>query len=392
MVDPIIPIRIPSTEEVLYGDRVTSYRWEVLQHDSASGIDSLVGTLDGVSSGQLTWVQNAAVKGGGNANIVDLEVASAGMMRIADLALESVRVRPVLSVAGLTENPLGVFLLSNAGEAWQDTGRVWKVELLDKCTVPSQDLVDASYALPAGTLILQQVKTILASAGEFISVDASSTLATSSGMAWEAGTSKLKIINDLLDVAGYSSLWMDGYGNFQATPRVLPANRSIVYEVLGVPRILEDGEQSIYRPDWSRDRDSFNIPNKVIAVQAAGGGDAAALIGTWTNTDPASPYSTVSRGRTIPYVLDQVECPAGNTAAITAFLEQRARTTLIQMSAVQAQVKITHLPIPARVGDVVIFSNSKAGIEAVRHVITRIQLDLTPTGLMQSELQEVISL
>jgi hypothetical protein len=389
MATPIIPIRNLSTSDVLYGDRVTSYRWEVLAH--SNGVDQLVGTLDGVSEGSLTWTQNAAVKGGGKASVIDLESAQPGMLRVGELALASVRLRPVQTVAGLPENPLGVFLVTAATESWEDTGRVWSLELLDKCTVPSQDQVDQSYAVAAGTLILQQVRLLLASSGEYIAINEASTLATSTGMVWEAGTTKLKIINDLLDAAGYNALWMDGYGNFQLTPRVLPADRSVTYEVLGIPRELNDGALAIYRPDWSLDRDSFDVPNKVIAVQAAGGDDVAAIVGQWTNEDPNSPYSYVARGRWITHTLDSVEVPEGTNAEILTFLQNRARATLVQMSAVQAQVKVEHLPIPVRVGDVLRFSNQRADVDS-SFVITRIQLKTDPLGLMQSTLQEVVSL
>lgn len=385
----IIPVKNLTTQDILYGDRTTEYRWEVLEH--SNGVDYLVGTLDGVSEGSLTWTQNAAVKGGGKAEVADLDVAEQGKMRIGQLKLESVRLRPVCVIAGLPENPLGVFLVSSAKEQWEATGRVWDIELLDKCTVPSQDVVDQSYAVAAGTLILQQVRTILASSGEYIAINDSSTLATSSGMVWEAGTSKLKIINDLLDTAGYNALWMDGQGNFQATPRVLPADRSITYELLGIPRELRDGAKSIYQPDWTRDRDSFEVPNKVIAVEAASGTNAGAIVGQWTNEDASSPYSYQARGRWVPHVLDSVEVPAGTNAEKLAFLNARARATLVQMSAVQAQVKVEHLPIPVRVSDVIQFAHTRAGVDA-RHVLTRIQLELNPLGMMQSNLQEVISL
>lgn len=378
-----------SVEEALYGDRVTSYRWEVLEH--SNGIDKLVGTLDGVADGSLTWVQNAAVKGSGNIEVIALDAAQPGMLRISDLSLESVRLRPVCTIQGLPENPLGVFLVAAATEDWQSTGRVWSLELLDRTTVPSQDFMEESYAVAAGTPILKRVQQILASSGEYMAIDESNSVATSTGMTWEAGTSKLKIINDLLDVAGYNSLWMDGYGDLQATPRVLPANRSLTYDLLGIPRELQDGQTSIYSPDWTRDRDSFEVPNKVIAIQAAGGEDEAALVGTWTNTDPASPYSYPSRGRWIPHVLDSVETPEGTAAQTLEFLRNRARATLVQMSAVQAEIKITHLPIPIRVSDVLRFVNSKAQVDG-RYVVTRIKLDTTSLGLMSSTLQEVISL
>lgn len=387
--DSVIPIKNLSTSEVLYGDRTTSYRYEVLEH--SNGVDNLVGTLDGVSDGSLSWTNNAAVKGTGKISVLDLETAQAGMLRVAQLKLASVRIRPVQSVSGLPENPLGTFLVENATEEWDDTGRVWNISLFDRCTVPQQDKYENSYAVPAGALILQTIKTILASCGEYIEINASSTLATSTGMVWEAGTSKLKIINDLLDAAGYNALWMDGYGNFQVTPRVLPADRAITYEVLGIPRELRDGEQGIYRPDWSRERDTFEVPNKVIAVEAAGGEDAPAIVGTWTNEDASSPFSYQARGRWIPHVLDSVEVPAGTPAERLAFLQSRARATLVQMSAVQAQAKVEHLPIPVRVSDVLRFANKRAGVDS-RHVITNLSLDLSSTGLMKSTLQEVVSL
>lgn len=389
MATPIIPIRVLSTSDVLYGDRVTSYRWEVLEH--SNGVDYLLGILDGVSDGVLTWTQNAAVKGGGKSQVADLDVAEPGKMRIADLTLESVRLRPVCVIEGLPENPLGVYLVSSAKEGWDATGRVWSLQLLDKNTVLDQDKVDQSYAVPAGDLILQRVRTILSSAGEYIEVPAGNTAATASGMVWEAGTSKLQIVNDLLDVAGFSALWIDGYGNFQVTPRLLPADRSVMYEVLGIPRELKDGAQSIYRPDWDRERDSFEVPNKVITVQAAGGEDDEALVGQWTNEDPDSPYSYPARGRWIVHVVSDVECPEGAPADIVTFLQNRARATLVQMSSVQAQVKIEHLPVPMRVGDAVQFANTRAGLDA-RHIITRLELELRPLGLMRSTLQEVVSL
>ncbi|QWS69685.1 hypothetical protein SEA_WILLIAMSTRONG_18 [Microbacterium phage WilliamStrong] len=602
----IIPVKNLTTEDILYGDRNTQYRWEVLEH--SNGVDYLVGTLDGVSDGSLSWVQNAAVKGRGKMEVIDLDAAQPGMLRIGELALESARIRPVMTLnaqdkkgsyqdvwtetrrnwllapsptvysgslwsgaAGLTtipeagwvggalsaattpyiftslsqrayaagekitlsvryrvtavggaathitvrphqrtgniyyaadsvvrpivvgqnedvviqwttpvaipagnldisilgatsngalssanigfglratramiedgwtngsyldgntvspvpyrryrwlgttgvsmsvaevraqqwvstdetvipEIPWGTFLLEKSSEEWEDTGRVWKLSMLDRTTVPSQDVVDQSYAVAAGTNILQEVRSILASSGEYMAIDQSVTLATRSGMVWEAGTSKLNIINDLLDAAGYNSLWMDGWGNFQATPRVLPADRSIEYELLtGVSRELVDGAKSIYGSEWTRERDSFKVPNKVIAIQAAGGEDDEALVGQWTNEDPTSPYSYPSRGRWIPEVLDSVECPEGTDAEIIAFLQARARATLIQMSAVQAEVKVEHLPIPVRVSDVLRFANTRAGIDA-RHVITRLDLETSPTGLMKSTLQEVISL
>src|SRR5690606_30012693 len=129
-----------------------------------------------------------------------------------------------------------------------------------------------------------------------------------SPMVWEAGTSKLRIVNDLLAAIDYNSLWVDGQGNFRATPYVRPAARSITYSILNdesgaaLVRELADGQESIYLDEWSRDRDVYGVPNKVVAV-ATGTGDEEPLVGVATNEDPASPFSEPSRGRWIVHVL-----------------------------------------------------------------------------------------
>lgn len=389
--DVIIPIVTPTAADILYGDRTTTYRWEVLSH--ADGTDHLVGVLDGVigSSASLAWSLYAAVKGGGKVRVADLAKAREGQMRIGELDLESVRLRPVCVIAGLPEIPLSVFLITSAVEEWSATGRVWALELLDRCTVPDQDKTEESYAVAAGTVILEAVADVLASAGEHFDVDASVSTALAAPMVWPAGTSKLTIVNEMLDAAAYSALWVDGAGIFQATPYVVPANRSVLYEVLRMPRMLVDGEQSIYEPEWQRDRDAYSVPNKVVAVQSATGEDAEALIGVWTNEDPASPFSYPVRGRWITTVLDNVDVPEGTEESIIAFLEAKARQTLIAASSVQAQVQVRHLPVPLRVSDVLRFASTPAGVDA-RHVVTRIELEAHDLGLMRTDLQEVVNL
>ena len=392
----VVPVRSLTTEDVLYGDRVTSYRWEVLTH--SGGVDTLTGYLDGVveTSASLSWSLFKAVKGEGHLNVADLAVAQSGFLRIGQLALASARLRPVLVIEGLPEIPLGVYLFSAAPEEWSGAGRVFGLELLDRNTVLDQDLVEVSYTVAAGTVILSAVATVISSAGESITVDASNTAATASAMVWPAGTSKLQIVNDLLAAMNFNALWVDGIGNYRATPYVVPASRSISYELLNIPRELVDGETSIYRDQWSRDRDLFKVPNKVIAVQA-GSGTAEPLTGTATNTttdtsSPSYPFSYVARGnRWISKKIEGVEVPAGTVPEVQAYLDDKAQASLIASSSVQAAVIVKHLPIPVRVSDVLRFANVPAGIDA-RHVLTSIDLEAHPLGLMASTLQEVVDL
>lgn len=387
----VVPIRSLTTDDVLYGDRVTSYRWEVLEN--VSGTSRLLGFLDGVEEGSasLSWTLNAAVKGSGSIKVVDLDEAQSGFLTVQEVALLRARIRPVLVIEGLPEIPLGLYLPAAAPEEWSGTGRTRTIELLDRATVLEQDRVDVSYTVGTSTPILTAVSAVVASAGESITVDAAVTTTLANPMVWPAGTSKLQIVNDLLSALNYNSLWVDGFGNFRATPYVLPADRPMSYELLeGEPRELLDGEQSIYLDEWSRDIDMYNVPNRVVAVQASSG-DAAAITGKWENTDPDSPFSFVNRGRWIVSLLEGVETPVGTAAEVEEFLNQKARQSLVAQSAVQGKVAVKHLPVPIRVSDVMRFANAPAGIDA-RHVVTSISLEAHALGVMSTELQEVIDL
>lgn len=388
----VIPVHDLTTDEVLYGDRTSEYRWEVLAH--SGGTDHLVGFLDGVvdQSAKLKWESNQAVKGTGQLQVSDLEQAGPGLLRIGDQQLAAMRLRPVLIVDGLPEIPWGAFLISTAKEDWSGTGRVFNLTLHDRSTVLDQDRVDETFAVDTSTPILSAVASVIASAGEHLSIDATVANTLSAARVWPVGTTKLQIVNDLLDALGYSSLWVDGQGEFQATPRVLPADRPEEYELLnGVKRELVDGETSIYGDEWTRDQDMFDVPNKVIAVQTAMG-DAEPLRGEWTNTDADSPFSYSARGnRWLVDVLENVDTPDGTDAEIEAFLDAKARASLVASSSSESTVEVTHLPIPVRVSDVLRFANTPAGIDA-RHVESSISLEAYPLGLMTSKLQEVVSL
>lgn len=398
----VVPVRDLSTREILYGARSTSHRFELLAHDPTSGVDSLIGYLDGVlPDASLSWSSAARVKKSGSLSVLDVLVAEQGLVRAADVDLVATRIRPVMLVEGLPEIPLGVYVITAAPESWSNTGRTYSLELHDKSTVLDQDAIEVTFTASDSVPVLQIVQDVIESAGERIDVDASVSLTLTQPRVWEAGTSKLTIVNDLLETLNYQALWVDGVGNFRATPVVRPAQRSIRYTVLNddtgqaLVRELTDGDESIYQPEWERDRDTYDVPNKVIAV-AAGSGEAAPLSGTVTNEDPDSEFSYPKRGRWIVRILEGVEVPDFSgapdpSAATVAFLQEKALQTLVTASAVQASVSVSCLPIPVELLDAVRFASTPAGIEA-RHTVRSVGLDLRFDGLMSLELQEVIDL
>ena len=389
--DVIIPEPELTTEQRLYSSRTTRYRWEVLTHDPATGREALAGFLDGVTAGSVKWSSNTAVKGSGSVTVADLDVAQPGYLTCSQVNLVNARIRPVLVIDGLPEIPLSVYVITAAPETWATTGRSCTLELHDKATRLDQDAVTETFTAPTDAPILTIIRQVIESAGERIDVDPTVTDTLANARVYEVGTTKLAIVNDLLDTLGWNSLWVDGQGAFRVTPYIRPAARPITYDILnGLPRELVDGEQGIYTPNWTRDLDSFGVPNQVTAT-ASGSADAEPLTGIWQNTDPGSPYSYPSRGFWITTALTNVEVPDGTDQQKIAALNNRAWQTGLAMSSPQAKVTVKHLPLPLRTSDVLRFRSIPAGIDA-RHVVTSISLDCQPTGLMTTELQEVIDL
>ncbi len=264
------------------GGRVTAYRWDILNLD-----DLRLGEL-GVTGGALSWS-------------VDREIRSTGMLTWAGLTVPEwtqIRVQPWVSIDfadGTTDSwPLGVYLPATPTIHWSDAVATADVDLYDKLLILVEDKVNATFAVPAGAVVTQQVEAIIASAGESRVSIAASTATLRSAMVWEPGTSKLRIINDLLAAINYFSLWVDGYGYFRSDPYQAPQYRV-------VRRSYTDGVDSIYSPDFAHDRDTFSVPNVVTLISRADG-VTPALRSTSRNDDPADPLSTVSRGREIEVV------------------------------------------------------------------------------------------
>jgi hypothetical protein len=345
-------------------NRTSSVRVELLTATEAPD-----GTLAGVRDGSVVYTAAKSVHGSASLTVADKGQAVDWL---------TARIRPVLTVKGYGDTALGVFLASEAPESWDDTGRTWSIKLLDKCTILDQIAVDAAYALDAGTVVTTAVVAIIASTGETNIAITPSAATLVNPLVWPAGTTLLQIVNDLLSVVNYFSLYCNGSGQYRGEPYVKPASRPTVWEFL-------DGSNCIYQPTFAVDVDLFAIPNKVIAI-TQGDGTTAALTSTATNTDPTSPYSTVSRGRTITYVATGVE------AADQPTLDEFALRRLIELTTPTASIDIQHAFVPdVAFNRAVRFRRVPAGIDG-RHVVSKTEVSLDPTGLAKSTLTEVVDL
>ena len=292
--------------------------------------DRPLGALDGVNGGRCEIVAQSPLGGS----------ASMSIDKRRDIDWMSDRVQALWDGPGGSW-AAGTWLFTSPSEQHTEFGITFEVGLLTKVSVVSEDSVDARYTLNAGTPIIPAVVALIQSAGETRIAHTDSDATLTSALTWEPGTSKLTIINALLQAAGYWSLWCDGAGQFRVEPYVAPQDRSPAYT-------FEHGEASVHFPDWTREQDMTSVPNRVV-LQTQGSDTEAALVGVASNNNPDSPFSIPNRGRVISPQTETVE------ASSQAVINQLAERKLADAMTPVARLTVTHAMLDLNPNDVVEF-------------------------------------
>lgn len=150
-----------------------------------------------------------------------------------------------------------------------------------------------------------------------------STLTLPAAIEWEPGTSRLKIVNDLLAAINYKSATFNEEGDLVCAPYINPQDRAPEYT-------YSVGERSLISGDVGQTIDLFDVPNQVVLVVS--NPDTPALYSTAQNNNPASPTSIVNRGRIIVDYESNVDAPDQAT------LDAKAVSTLAGFSQVYEEV------------------------------------------------------
>lgn len=198
------------------------------------------------------------------------------------------RIRPICIISkndDTREFPLGIFLISSPNRDIKNTLITRDMQLYSKLYLYSEDRVDTRHYVIKGTNVIAEIKRLLSTPKITIP---DNSYVTSTNREWEIGTSKLEIINDLLDSANYTSLRVGTNGYFVAEPYVLPSDREVDIEYV-------DDIKSVLSPNMTERLDLFNVPNKFIGY--LNNPDAPTLRSVYTNANPESVTSTVYTGR-----------------------------------------------------------------------------------------------
>lgn len=266
------------------GSRYLTFRYYLL--DSAN---NRLSVLDGVTDCTITQNWLADIKR--SMMLTMREVG--GIDFLSDRIQPAVRLHlPPYGELDYVEWPQGVFLLVSPKRKASRTGVVNReIQGYDQLQVYSDDVLEDRYVLAAGTVVTTAVTTLLNSVivPPQLSVVPSAG-ALPAGKDWDPGTSKLRIINDLLGLINYESLSFDEDGRAIVQPYRTPAERPEEY-------VYADDHFGVTVPDPGQELDLFSVANKWVLVVSEP--DQAPIVASYTNNDPTSLTSTVARQRVI---------------------------------------------------------------------------------------------
>ena len=192
--------------------------------------------------------------------------------------------------------PLGVFIPSTPKKKRNIITSV-EVESYDLSVILKEDSITERLFFAAGTNYLEAVESILISAGiEQIRIAPSSAV-MSTDHEYEIGAQKLDIVNSLLEEISYDRFSVDENGVGVLRPFVEPSadQTTIEYGADGMS-VLSDETQA--------ELDLYSVPNVFIATVSnpdytKSNKEYSFFRAEYVNDDPASPLSTVRRGRKI---------------------------------------------------------------------------------------------
>lgn len=162
----------------------------------------------------------------------------------------------------------------------------------------------------------------------------------------------ISFVYDLIANAKYS-LYLDEMGRVLFTPDQDTASLQPVWT-------YDDSNSSILYPSLDIDHDLYGIPNVVEVIFSNG---ASYYYGKAVNDDPASPISTVNRGREITHRVTDPDLLGDPTEEqIQAYAERLLR----EMSSLEYTISYTHGYCPVRIGDCVRLNYSRAGLRGIK--------------------------
>lgn len=196
----------------------------------------------------------------------------------------------------------------------------------------------------------------------------------------EVGDTKLDMVNDLLDLAGFRGVFTDPYGRIVLQRYRDPADISPSW-------VFQEGRNARFERSLTEEYDYTSTANHVV-VRYSSTEDNKAIVAEAWDRDPNSPLSTVSRGRTITTSYTYEELPPGKTDADRqAYANRRAQSLLNTAQSVIHRVTISHAYAPLAINETALFDYPTGGISG-KYSVRTMTLKLTGGCPTSTELRQ----
>lgn len=324
------------------------YTYELVDLDG----NTVEKALDGVTSGVVDANVNAPIRWNGSIN---LEAPP-------EWDLWKTRIRPIYHRTGREPEVVGTF--HARPDTWQfERGRhATRLNLYDLTIHVQEDEISQTWVEPVGAVVTDRVNSILQDIGLQTSVTPSTEKLRRS-LVFEDSVTKLRIINDMLDAAGFFALHTNTLGQFQVRRYEPPYQRPTVYWFTQRPDAEHTSTVSGTYPQ--------TVPNRVIA-KAPGDGDAPDLVAV--SEDLFNFWQTgVWRSRTYE----------GLEATSQGVLDEHSIRLLTDAQRSSTVVERELLPGPLAINDIV------GDEEGRRFTVETIRRVLAPGQLMHINTREV---
>lgn len=220
---------------------------------------------------------------------------------------------------------LGTYKVSTPQQKMSDKGTSGSATCYSVLELVQFEGLDGQLVIPSGTNLIEYAAQLLESRGLNVDIQGSSDITAKNDTFFDAENSILDVVTWCTQAANFGTPLVDGYGTVLLQPYTDPTYNA--------PSIVYGNDSRVMFPEYSHELDTFSMPNKVIVVCST---PDEVITGTAVNTDPLSPYSTVSRGFVISAKYD-IDNLADETAA-----NAKAAELLRSLSLVES-VEVEHL-------------------------------------------------
>lgn len=302
-----------------YGPRSISFRYDRLDAGN-----NLLGSVDFVTKCSISYDMLSKIK----------RTAKISLLDRTPINFLGDRIRPWIRLSmrdgGFVEWPQGVFLLSTPKRTLDANGITVTrdVDAYDQMQTLDDNKILARTTVAAGTLFTAALASFTTGLSANIVPSASTVPAD---LEWQPGTTYLSIINDLLGAINYESVFFDEFGVLVCRPYLSPSVRPVEYQ-------YNTDTLSVIAGEVGQTIDLFSIPN--VFVLSVVEPDQSVLVSTYTNVNPTSPTSTVSRGRSIVSFVSNASAPDQPT------LDALAQRAAFEASQVFETVEFTTALMP----------------------------------------------